>query len=156
MNTVGWGFDAHRFGGSGPLLLAGVVADPGRGLLGRSDGDVAAHAVADALLGATALDDLGAHFPAEDVSDGADSMEMLASVVARCRAAGLTINHLDVTVIGQTVRVSPIRDEMRRRLSEVLDVELSAVSVKATTTDGMGFAGLDEGMAAAAIVAGDR
>ncbi len=138
------------------MLLAGVVADPHRGLLGRSDGDVAAHAVADALLGATALDDLGTHFPAEDVVEGADSMEMLASVVARCRAAGLTVHHLDVTVIGQTVRVSPIRDEMRRRLAEVLEVDVSLVSVKATTTDGMGFTGLDEGIAAAAVVAGDR
>ncbi|NOY54660.1 MAG: 2-C-methyl-D-erythritol 2,4-cyclodiphosphate synthase [Actinobacteria bacterium] len=156
MSTIGWGFDAHRFGGEAPVVLGGVVADGLRGLVGTSDADVVAHAAADALLGAAALGDLGTFFPSGDVRwQGADSMELLESVVSRCRAVGLTVDHIDVTVVAETVRISPIREEIRRRLADALGVDLVAVSVKATSTDGMGFTGRDEGIAAVAVVIGE-
>ncbi|GBD84146.1 2-C-methyl-D-erythritol 2,4-cyclodiphosphate synthase [bacterium BMS3Abin02] len=156
MSTIGWGFDAHRFGGEAPVLLAGVVVDARRGLVGTSDADVVAHAVADALLGATALGDLGTFFPSGDTRwQGVDSMELLESVVSRCRAAGLIVDHVDVTVIAETVRISPVREEIRRRLAGALKIDQTAVSVKATSTDGMGFTGRDEGIAAAAVVIGE-
>jgi 2-C-methyl-D-erythritol 2,4-cyclodiphosphate synthase len=149
---VGWGFDAHRFGGDPPLLLAGVVADVRRGLAGTSDADVVAHAVADALLGAASLGDVGTHFPSSDpIWHGADSMELLAIVVGRVASAGLAPNSLDVTVIAETVPVGPLRAAIREALAGVLGIPVGAVSVKATTTDGMGFSGRDEGVAAVAV-----
>jgi 2-C-methyl-D-erythritol 2,4-cyclodiphosphate synthase len=152
---TGWGFDAHRFGGKPPVVLAGVIADPSRGLSGTSDADVAAHAVADAMLGAAALGDLGEMFPSDDPQwVDADSMELLASVVRRCRDAGFVPAHLDVTVIAEKVRIAPIRDSMRERLAAVLGVDVAVVSVKATSTDGMGFIGRDEGVAAVAVATG--
>jgi 2-C-methyl-D-erythritol 2,4-cyclodiphosphate synthase len=154
---AGWGFDAHRFGGSGPVLLAGVVADSTRGLKATSDGDVVAHAVADALLGASALGDLGALFPSDDPRwAGADSMQLLEIVNEQCSIAGLTVSHLDVTVIAEKVRVAPIRDEIRARLASSLHLDPGCVSIKATSTDGMGFTGRDEGMAAVAVAVGER
>jgi 2-C-methyl-D-erythritol 2,4-cyclodiphosphate synthase len=149
---VGFGFDAHRFGGDGRVLLAGVVVDESRGVLGTSDADVVAHAVADAMLGAAALGDLGTMFPPDDPGwEGADSMAMLGEVVAMVRAAGYHPSSLDVTVISESVRVSPHREAIRESLAGALAVGASQVSVKATTTDGMGFAGKDEGLAAAAV-----
>ena len=148
---VGWGFDAHRFGGDGPLLLAGVVADEDRGLVATSDGDVVAHAVADALLGAAGLGDLGTHFPSgEPKWEGADSMELLRSVRAMVSTAGFAVTSVDVTVIAESVRVAPLRESMREALADALAVEGAAVSVKATSTDGLGFTGRGEGMAAVA------
>jgi 2-C-methyl-D-erythritol 2,4-cyclodiphosphate synthase len=150
---VGWGFDAHRFGDIGTTLLGGVVADAGRGVDATSDGDVIAHAVADALLGAAAMGDLGEFFPSHDSRwQGADSMVILGEVVARVAGAGYRVGSVDVTVIAQTVRVAPIRGQIRRSLAGVLGVAVDAVSVKATTTDGLGFLGHDEGLAAAAVV----
>jgi 2-C-methyl-D-erythritol 2,4-cyclodiphosphate synthase len=150
---VGWGFDAHRFGGDPPVLLAGVPADLTRGLLGTSDADVVAHAVADALLGVAALGDLGAFFPSSDPQwHDADSMELLGMVVARVHAEGLRVAHLDVTIVAESVRLAPVREAVRAALAEVLNIELDGVSVKATTTDGMGFLGRDEGVAAMAVV----
>jgi 2-C-methyl-D-erythritol 2,4-cyclodiphosphate synthase len=149
---VGWGFDAHRFGGEPPLLLAGVVADESAGLAGTSDGDVAAHATADALLGAASLGDLGTHFPSDDPAwAGADSMDLLARVVAMLGRAGFAVASVDLTVIAERLRVAAIRESMRERLAAVLEVGVDAVSVKATTTDGMGWLGRGEGMAAAAV-----
>ncbi len=148
---VGWGIDAHRFGDP-PLLLAGVVVDRDRGLAGTSDADVVAHAVADALLGAAALGDLGAHFPSSDPRwHGADSMALLQTVVEIVTEAGFRPEFVDVTVIGETVKVAPHRETIRAALSKVLGLATEAVSVKATTTDGMGFLGRDEGMAAVAV-----
>jgi 2-C-methyl-D-erythritol 4-phosphate cytidylyltransferase/2-C-methyl-D-erythritol 2,4-cyclodiphosphate synthase len=138
-------------------MLAGVVADTRRGLLGTSDADVVAHAVADALLGASALGDLGSLFPSDDPAwAGADSMGLLAAVVSRCLAVGFVLSHLDVTVIAETVRVAPLRDEIRLRLASVLGTEVAIVSMKATSTDGMGFTGRDEGVAAVAVATGTR
>lgn len=149
---VGWGADVHRFGGPGPVLLGGVVVDESRGVEATSDGDVLAHAAADALLGAAALGDLGALFPSSDPRwRGADSMALLAVAVGRVRAAGYRVSSIDVTVIAEQVRVSSHREAIRRRLAEVLQVEVERVSVKATSTDGLGFLGHDEGLAAVAV-----
>lgn len=148
---VSWGFDAHRLGGDPPVLLAGVVVDSGRGVLATSDGDLVAHAVADALLGAAGLGDLGAHFPSSDPRwEDADSMGLLARVVDMC--SQLDIRYLDVTVIAQEVRVAPHRTAIEEALAAVLGIDAGLVSVKATTTDGMGAIGAGEGIAATAVV----
>lgn len=150
---VGLGFDAHPFGGPPPLKLAGVVVDRSRGLEATSDGDVAAHAVADAVLGAASLGDLGTFFPSGDARwQGADSMDLLRGVVGLAMSEGMTVGNVDLTVIAETVRVAPHREEMRTRLAVVLEVDTLRVSVKATTTDGMGFTGRGEGVAAWAAV----
>ena len=134
-------------------MLAGVVVDRTRGIEATSDGDVVAHAVADALLGALALGDLGVHFPSSDPEmEGIDSMELLARVVRKIEDRAHLVNNVDVTVVAQSVRVGPHRDEIRDRLAVVLRIDRSAVSVKATTTDGMGSIGRDEGIAVAAAV----
>ncbi len=153
---VGWGFDVHGFGGEPPLLLGGVTVDQTRGLSGTSDADVVAHAVADALLGAAALGDLGSFFPSSDPRwEGADSMELLRTVVDRCSAAGLVVRHLDVTVVAEDVRVAPVREPIRSRLAGTIGLAPEAVSVKATTTDGFGFLGRAEAVAAVAVVTAD-
>ena len=149
---VGWGMDAHRFGGPGPTLLGGVVVDTARGVEATSDGDVVAHAVADALLGAAALGDLGVLFPSDDPHwRGADSMALLAEVMARVAAAGYRVASLDATVIAERVRVAPHREAIRQRLAGVLGMDAATVSVKATSTDGLGFLGRDEGLAAVVV-----
>jgi 2-C-methyl-D-erythritol 2,4-cyclodiphosphate synthase len=148
---VGLGFDAHRFGGTPPLILGGVVVDPERGLEATSDGDAAAHAVSDALLGAVGLGDMGTHFPSsEERWRGADSMLMLDTVLKLVRASGWWVNNVDLTIIAQDVRIDPHREAIRLALSDLLETE--AVSVKATTTDTMGFTGRGEGLAALAVV----
>jgi 2-C-methyl-D-erythritol 2,4-cyclodiphosphate synthase len=149
---VGWGCDAHRFGGPGRTLLGGVVADDARGVEATSDGDVLAHAVADALLGAAALGDLGVLFPSTDPRwQLADSMALLAEVMVRVAAAGYRVSSVDATVIAERVRVSPHREAIRAHLAAVLQVDAAAVSVKATSTDGLGFLGRDEGLAAVVV-----
>lgn len=151
---VGLGFDVHPFGGEGPVVLGGVAVDADRGLAGTSDADVAAHAIADALLGAAALGDLGVHFPESEAGwHGADSMALLKEVVALLAGRGQQPHNVDVTIVAQSVRIAPHREEMRHRLAEVLGIEVSAVSVKATTTDLLGAIGRDEGIAALAVVA---
>lgn len=150
---VGWGFDAHRIGGEGPMLIAGVVLATDRGLVGTSDADVALHAIGDAVLGAAALGDLGTHFPSDDPKwEGADSAALLSHVVTLARSKGFAIDSVDLTIVAQTVRITPVRDQMRKRIAAILGVPVSQVSVKATTTDGMGFLGRDEGIAAVAMV----
>jgi len=117
-----------------------------------SDGDVLSHAAADALLGAAALGDLGSLFPSDDPGwRGADSLALLAAVVGRVKAAGYRVSSVDATVVAEKVRVAPHREAIRRRLAEVLEVAPGAVSVKATTTDGLGFLGRDEGLAAVVV-----
>lgn len=148
---VSWGFDAHRFGGDPPVLLAGVVVASERGVLATSDGDLVAHAVGDALLGAAGLADLGAHFPSSDPRwEGADSMDLLARVVAMC--SDIDIHYVDITVIAEDVRVAPHRIAIRDAVASVLGISSELVSVKATTTDGMGAIGTGEGIAATAVV----
>lgn len=149
---TGFGIDVHAFDGTPPVLLCGVVIDEARGLAGTSDADVAAHAVSDALLGAAVLGDLGTHFPSgsDDFVD-ADSMDLLSQVVAMVNAEGLSVEHVDLTVVAQTVRVTPHREAMTTNLSRALGLEPSRVSIKATTTDGLGVIGRDEGIAAIAV-----
>jgi len=150
---VGWGFDAHRFGGSGPIILAGVVVDDTRGVEATSDGDVVAHALVDAILGSYALGDIGMHFPSSDPEmSGADSMELLGRAVRMVEDRAQLVGNVDVTVISQSVRIAPHRDAMRSNIAARLRIDRSSVSVKGTTTDGMGSIGADEGLAAAAAV----
>ncbi len=149
---VGFGFDAHRTGGDGPLKLAGVEVAADRGLIGTSDADVAVHALIDALLGAAALGDIGTYFPSSDLRwEGADSLDLLAEVVATVTGAGYQIDSVDLTIVAQNVRVAPHREAMRTRLAEVLGTPVDSVSVKATTTDALGFLGRDEGVGATAV-----
>ncbi len=135
------------------MRIGGVTVAEDRGLVGTSDGDVALHAVADAILGAAALGDLGTHFHSTDRQwQGADSATLLAKVVAMAAGNGYDVDHVDLTVIAQSVRISPHRTAMRQRLATILAVPVDRVSVKATTTDGMGYLGRDEGIAATAVV----
>lgn len=150
---VGWGFDVHRLGGPGPLRLAGVVVHEEQGLIGRSDADVAAHALADALLGAAALGDLGTHFPSQDPAwIDADSLEILEAVAGMVEDAGWPVRNVDVTIVAEHIRITPHREAMRVRLASVLGLDTGSVSVKATSTDGLGPLGAGEGVAAAAVV----
>jgi len=146
---VGLGIDAHRFGGAPPIKLGGVVVDDSRGLEATSDGDIAAHALADALLGAAGLGDIGEHFPSGDPQwAGVDSMVILEDVVRMVQAAGWQVLNADLTIIAQELRVAPHRSAIAASLTEVVGAD---VSVKATTTDGMGFVGRAEGLAALAV-----
>ncbi|HEY8200563.1 MAG TPA: 2-C-methyl-D-erythritol 2,4-cyclodiphosphate synthase [Actinomycetota bacterium] len=151
---VGTGYDAHAFDNSGqprPLVLGGVTIAGAPGLAGRSDADVVSHAVIDALLGAAALGDLGDHFPAQAVPDGVSSLELLRRTQSLLAAAGFRIANVDVTAVIQDVRVGPHRQEMRSRIAGALGLDPGAVSVKATTTDRLGFAGRGEGAEAIAV-----
>ena len=149
---IGLGVDAHAFGDGVPLVLGGVAIDHPRGLVGHSDGDVVAHALTDALLGAAGLGDIGALFPSDDERyRGADSLVLLAEAYVEVRAAGYELVNADCVVIGQEPRVAPHRDAMRERLAGALGVASSVVNVRATTTDGLGFTGRGEGLAAQAV-----
>ena len=151
---IGQGFDVHAFDSVPPLKIGGVIVDETRGLAGTSDADVLVHAVADALLGAAALGDLGSHFPSNDERwSDADSLELLSKVVDMVKSAGLDVVNVDTTVMAQTVRIEPHRADIRANLAQTLNIHVADVSVKATTTDQLGFLGRDEGVAASAIVA---
>jgi 2-C-methyl-D-erythritol 2,4-cyclodiphosphate synthase len=140
---VGLGVDAHALGASAPLVLAGVEFPGEPGLIGHSDGDVLAHAVTDAILGAAGLSDIGELFPSDDERwQGADSIELLASAYREVRDAGFELVNADCVLIGQRPRVAP-----RRALS----VDAACVTVRATTTDRLGFTGREEGLAAQAV-----
>jgi 2-C-methyl-D-erythritol 2,4-cyclodiphosphate synthase len=150
---VGIGFDAHRFAPNRTLKLCGVTIPYEQGLIGHSDADVALHALCDALLGALALGDIGQHFPDTDPRyKDADSSTFLEAVMALVIGRGWQVNNVDITIIAQAPKLAPYRDAMRNRLAELLGVEIDAVSVKATTTDQMGFIGRREGIAAIAVV----
>ncbi|MSO57464.1 MAG: 2-C-methyl-D-erythritol 2,4-cyclodiphosphate synthase [Thermoleophilia bacterium] len=149
---IGLGVDAHAFGGGLPLMLGGVAIDHPRGLVGHSDGDVVAHALTDALLGAAGLGDIGSLFPSDDERwRGADSLVLLADAWARVRAAGFALVNADCVVIGQEPRVAPYREAMRHRLADALGADRERVNVRATTTDRLGFTGRGEGLAAQAV-----
>jgi 2-C-methyl-D-erythritol 2,4-cyclodiphosphate synthase len=150
---TGFGYDAHAFGGEGPIVMCGVQIEHQTGVIGTSDADVATHAVGDALLGAAALGDLGQHFPSvAESSIDADSLEMLSTCADLVRSDGYAISSVDVTIIVQEVRVSPHRDQMRANLSDAATIPIERVSVKATTTDHLGWIGRGEGLAAHAVV----
>ena len=149
---VGIGVDAHALEEGVPLVLGGVRIDHPRGLAGHSDGDVLAHALADALLGAAGLEDIGALFPSDDARwRGADSIDLLARAYEQVRAAGWELVNADCILVGEEPRLAPYRDRMRARLAGALDAEAGQVAVRATTTDGLGFAGRGEGLAAHAV-----
>jgi 2-C-methyl-D-erythritol 2,4-cyclodiphosphate synthase len=149
---VGTGFDAHAFADGVPLVLGGVRIDHPRGLSGHSDGDVLAHALTDAILGAAGLADIGALFPSGDPQyAGADSVELLREAWRQARDGGWELVNADVVLIGEEPRLAPHRDAMRARLSDALGVEPERVAVRATTTDGLGFTGRGEGLAAQAV-----
>lgn len=149
---AGIGYDSHRFAEGRRLVLGGIEIPHSRGLAGHSDADVVAHAVTDALLGAGALGDIGAHFPpADDRWTDADSIGLLERVVALLADAGLVPANVDVTVVCEEPRLRPHVDAMRERMADVLALPMSAVSVKATTNEGMGWVGRGEGVAALAV-----
>jgi len=149
---VGSGIDAHALEDGVPLVLGGVAIDHPRGLAGHSDGDVLAHALTDAILGAAGMEDIGALFPSGDPQlEGADSVALLAEAWSRVRASGWELVNADVILIGEEPRLAPHRDAMRGRLAGALGVEPERVAVRATTTDGLGFAGRGEGLAAQAV-----
>lgn len=149
---VGLGVDAHAFDDSSRTLVLGGVAIPhDRGLGGHSDADVLSHAVADALLGAAGLGDLGEMFPATDEWRDASSIRLLSDVSARLHAAGWTVVNVDATVIAREPKLAPYREQMAARIAEAVQVDAGSVSVKATTTDGLGFTGRGEGIACMAV-----
>jgi len=149
---VGIGHDAHRFSAGRPLVLGGVRMDHPLGLAGHSDADVLTPAVIDALLGAAGLGDIGALFPDDDPAyEGADSIALLADVGARLAAAGWHAASIDAVVVCQAPRLAPHRDAMRANLADALGIDRWCVGVKGTTTEGMGFEGRGEGIAATAV-----
>ena len=154
---VGTGVDAHAFADGTPLVLGGVRIDHPRGLAGHSDGDVLAHALTDAVLGAAGLEDIGALFSSADPAlQGADSVELLRRAWQQVHAAGWRLANADVVLIGEEPRLAPHRDAMRARLAEALGVEPERVAVRATTTDRLGFTGRCEGLAAHAVALLER
>jgi len=148
---VGIGVDAHAFSEEAKLVLGGVEF-PGRGLAGHSDGDVVSHALVDAILGAAGLEDIGALFPSGDAQwEGASSLDLLRRAYDDAQAAGWELVNADCVLIGEEPRVAPVRDELRKRLSGVLGVEMDRITVRATTTDRLGFTGRGEGLVAQAV-----
>ncbi len=149
---IGHGYDVHRFTEGRPLILGGVFVPYERGLLGHSDADVLLHAIMDAVLGALALGDIGKHFPDTDERyRGADSAALARAVFLKMQDAGYRVGNVDATVIAQRPKLSPYLSAMRERIAEIFSCDLSAVSVKATTEEGLGFTGSGEGMAAHAV-----
>jgi len=149
----GLGFDVHPWAVGRPLFLGGVRFPGEPGLLGHSDGDVVCHAVADALLGAAALGDVGEHFPDTDPKvAGIEGMDLLARVVAKIRVRGLAPFSADVTVVADRPAVAPVREEMRRNLATTLGVPVDRVSVKATVPEGLGLSGEGVGCIALAVL----
>jgi 2-C-methyl-D-erythritol 4-phosphate cytidylyltransferase/2-C-methyl-D-erythritol 2,4-cyclodiphosphate synthase len=152
MSRTGMGFDVHAFGGPGPVMLGGVAIPHELGLVGHSDADVVLHAITDAVLGAAALGDIGQHFPPSDVQwRGAASDRFLAHAAALVREAGGIIDHVDCTVICEAPKVGPHRSLIQARVAGILGLAHGAVSIKATTTEKLGFTGRSEGIAAQAI-----
>ena len=154
---IGLGVDAHAFADGVPLVLGGVPIQHPQGLAGHSDGDVVAHALTDAVLGAAGLGDIGALFPSGDVRwHGADSLDLLRDAYAQVRGAGYALVNADCVLIGEEPRIAAHRAQMRARLAGALGVEPERVNVRATTTDLLGFTGRGEGLAAEAVALLER
>jgi 2-C-methyl-D-erythritol 4-phosphate cytidylyltransferase/2-C-methyl-D-erythritol 2,4-cyclodiphosphate synthase len=152
MTRTGIGYDVHRLAEGESLILGGVTVPSEKGSVGHSDGDVVTHAIVDALLGAASCGDIGTHFPSEEEQwKGASSLQFLSHAVQVIRDAGFEISNVDATVILETPRLSGYLEEMRNLLAAEIGVEPNAVSVKATTTDGLGFTGRGDGVGAMAI-----
>ena len=150
--SVGVGYDSHRFDETRPLVLGGVEIPGSPGLTAHSDGDAIAHAVTDAVIGATAMGDIGTLFPDDDPANaGADSVEMLTAVVRSIEAQGLGVQNVDVTVITEKPHIGSHASAMRERIAEALGTSFSSVSIKAKSNEGMGWIGRGEGLAVIAV-----
>ena len=150
---IGHGFDAHRFAEKRKLIMGGETLPYHLGLAGHSDADVVIHALIDALLGAAGLGDIGMHFPDSDPAyRDASSVSMLETIVVAVRTLGFRIANLDVTILAQDPKIGPFRAAMVGNLAEAVGIEPDRVNVKATTTEGLGFVGRGEGIAASAVV----
>ncbi|MDK9739538.1 2-C-methyl-D-erythritol 2,4-cyclodiphosphate synthase [Vibrio sp. D404a] len=153
MIRIGHGFDVHKFGGEGPVIIGGVSIPYEQGLIAHSDGDVALHALSDALLGSIAAGDIGRHFPdTDDEWKGADSRELLKDVYRRVKEQGYQIGNVDVTIMAQAPKMAPYIDAMCQAIAEDLETDIGNVNVKATTTERLGFTGRKEGIASEAVV----
>ena len=149
---IGHGFDVHAFGPGDHVMIGGVRIPHEQGVVAHSDGDVALHALCDALLGAAGLGDIGGMFPDTDPRwAGAHSLELLRQVVTRLGTAGLRAGNADITVIAQAPRIAPHLESMRTRIATVLGVSVGQVNIKATTTERLGYIGRGEGLAAHAV-----
>ena len=149
---IGSGYDVHRLTEDRKLIIGGVEIPYEKGLLGHSDADVLLHAIMDALLGAAALGDIGLHFPDNDPAyEGASSIELTKKLRELLDGHLFYIDNVDATVIAQAPKMRPYIDEMRKNIAEALDIDISQVSVKATTEEGLGFTGRSEGIAAQAV-----
>ncbi len=149
---IGFGYDVHRLAAGRRLMLGGIEVPSAMGLLGHSDADVLLHAITDALLGAAAMGDIGSHYPDTDARwKDADSGELLRAVVSRLREAGWGVNNIDATVVMEAPRLQPHIDSMRARIADLVGCDRGRVSVKATTSEQMGFVGTREGAAAYAV-----
>ena len=149
---IGFGYDVHALVEGRKLIIGGIEIPHEKGLLGHSDADVLLHAIMDALLGAAALGDIGQLFPDSDERfKGIDSGALLAEVIRLLHSKGYTCHNLDCTVVAQSPKLAPFRDKMRKKIASLLGVGWNQVSIKATTTEGLGFAGREEGIAAYAV-----
>jgi 2-C-methyl-D-erythritol 2,4-cyclodiphosphate synthase len=150
---IGFGFDVHRFSKGRPLILGGTEIPFHLGLSGHSDADVLSHALGDALLGAAGLGDLGRHFPDSDLRyKGISSLRLLERIREMVSQAGYQVGNVDATVVAQEPKLTPFAGEMQNTLAPILQVSADQISIKATTTEGLGFAGRQEGIAAYAVV----
>ncbi|HCE3036575.1 TPA: 2-C-methyl-D-erythritol 2,4-cyclodiphosphate synthase [Vibrio parahaemolyticus] len=153
MIRIGHGFDVHKFGGEGPVIIGGVAIPYEQGLIAHSDGDVALHALSDALLGAIAAGDIGRHFPdTDDKWKGANSRELLKDVYRRVKEQGYRLGNADVTIMAQAPKMAPHIDAMCAAIADDLETDISNINVKATTTERLGFTGRKEGIATEAVV----
>lgn len=149
---IGHGYDVHQLVLGRSLIIGGVKIEYERGLLGHSDADVLLHAVADALLGAAGMGDIGSHFPDSDAAyEGVDSRELLRHIAAKIDAAGFIVGNVDATIIAQTPKMSPHIAQMVSNIAADLGIDASQVNIKATTTEKLGFTGRGEGIAAEAV-----
>jgi 2-C-methyl-D-erythritol 2,4-cyclodiphosphate synthase len=153
MFRIGFGYDVHELAEGRPLILGGVTIPYIQGLRGHSDADVLTHAVIDSILGALGKGDIGQHFPDSDPSyKGANSLFLLKKVVALARDEKFVVNNLDTTIVAQEPKLAQYLNDMKMNLSSILEVDDHVVNVKATTTEGLGFCGREEGLAAYAVV----
>ncbi|TDR13435.1 2-C-methyl-D-erythritol 2,4-cyclodiphosphate synthase [Marinomonas communis] len=149
---IGHGFDVHKFGEGDHIIIGGVSIPYDQGLIAHSDGDVALHALTDALLGAAALGDIGKHFPDTDAEfEGADSRVLLRQAYSEIQKLGWSVANVDVTIIAQAPKMRPHIDDMRANIAADLQIDMSATNVKATTTEKLGFTGRKEGIAVEAV-----
>ncbi|MCL9780979.1 2-C-methyl-D-erythritol 2,4-cyclodiphosphate synthase [Vibrio sp. S4M6] len=153
MIRIGHGFDVHKFGGQGPITIGGVEIPYEQGLVAHSDGDVALHALCDALLGAIAKGDIGRHFPdTDDTWKGVDSRKLLREVYRQVKEQGYVLGNADVTILAQAPKMAPHIDAMCAVIAQDLETDIRNINVKATTTEKLGFTGRKEGIATEAVV----